>query len=127
MTFTLSADTRITDIDGITGQGDFNSYDGSTSFKNRTVYILSDGTKAVEISTAPFGNINVSGIATTTASAIVLDQNGQPQSIVLRNCKYYDAGTHLWVSMGDSSYNLLTNTFVIKNNIRINPSEIKKR
>ena len=126
MTFTLSADTRITDTDGITGQGEFNSYDGSATFKNRTIYILSDGTKAVEISTAPYGNINISGTVTTTASAITLDQNGQPQSIALRNCKYYDAGTHLWVNMGDSSFNLLTNTFVIKNNMRINPSELKK-
>lgn len=126
MTFTLSADTRITDTDGITGQGDFNSDDGSTTFKNRTVYVLSDGTKAVEISTAPFGNISVTGTVTTSSGAITLDANGQPSSVVLSNCKYYNAGTHLWVSMGDSLFNLLTNTFVIKNNIRINSSELKK-
>jgi hypothetical protein len=126
MTFALSADTRITDTDGITSQSDFNSGNGSTTFKNRTVYILSDGTKAIEISTAPFGNISVSGTVTTSSGAITVDADGQPTSVALSNCKYYNAGTHLWVGMGDSVFKLLNNTFVIKNNVRIKPSELKK-
>ncbi|HEY5585948.1 MAG TPA: S-layer homology domain-containing protein [Ruminiclostridium sp.] len=129
MTFALSSNTRITDTDGIIGQGDFNSYNGANTFKDRTIYILSDGTNAVEISTAPYGNVNVSG-EVITASGGTIDEDGaqleQPKTVELRNCRYYDATTHLWVSMGDSSLNLLTNSLVIKNNQRINPSELKK-
>lgn len=130
MTFSLSSDTRITDTDGILGQGDFNSYNGATTFKGRTVYILSDGTNAVEISTAPYGNVNISGELITAAGETINEDDGtlltQPNIIALRNCKYYDATTHLWVDMKDSSLNLLTNSLVLKNNKKINPSELKK-
>jgi len=129
MTFSLSSDTRITDTDGITGQFDFNSYNGATSFKGRTVYILSDGTNAIEISTAPYGNLNVSGtVISTSGGAISVDgtQLTEPNNIALRNCKYYDATKHLWVTMNDSSLNLLTNSLILKNNKKINPSELKK-
>lgn len=129
ITFSLSANTRITDTDGIVGQDDFNSYNGTDTFKDRTIYILSDGTNAVEISTAPYGNMNISGeVISATGGTIGEDgaQLEQPTTINLRNCKYYDATTYLWVSMNESSLSLLTNSLVIKNNVRINPSELKK-
>ncbi len=128
MTFSLSSNTRITDTDGIIGQGDFISY-GANTFKDRTIYMLSDGTNAIEISTAPYGNVNISGEVITTAGGTV-DEEGvqlsEPNNITMRNCKYYDAATHLWVSMKDSSLNLLTNSLILRNNERINPSELKK-
>lgn len=129
MTFNLTSDTRITDTDGIVGQGDFTSYNESGTFYDRTIYILSDGTNAVEISTAPYGNFNISGTVYSTSGETIGEDGSvlkQPDAIVLRNCKYYDATKHLWVDMKDSKFNLLTNSFVIKNNKRINPSEIKK-
>ncbi|MHB8065465.1 MAG: hypothetical protein ACYDG2_23100, partial [Ruminiclostridium sp.] len=129
MTFSLSSDTRITDTDGIIGQGDFNSYDGENTFKGRTIYILSDGTNATEITTAAYGTVNISG-EVIRASGGTFGEDGtqltQPNTIGLRNCKYYNATTHLWVSMKDSSLGLLTNSLVIKNNKNINPSELKK-
>ncbi len=129
MTFTLNSNTRITDTDGIVGQGDFTTYNGANTFRDRTVYILSDGTNAVEISTAPYGNVNISGeIATTSGAAI--DVGGgvpaEPTAISLRNCRYYNTSTHLWVNMGDSSFNLLVNSLVLKNNQRVSPSTLKK-
>lgn len=129
LTFALSADTRITDTDGIVGQGDFTSYEGAQTFKDRTIYILADGTNAVEISTAPYGNYNVSGVVSGTTGGTVGETGsllGQPTSVELRNCKYYDPASHLWVSMKNSSFNFLENTLVLKNNKRINPSELKK-
>lgn len=128
MTFSLSSNTRITDTEGIIGQGDFISY-GANTFKGRTIYVLSDGTNAVEISTAPYGNYNVSGEIISTSGGTI-DDNGsqltQPNNITMRNCKYYNASTHLWVNMKDSSLNLLTNSLVLRNNEKISPSELKK-
>lgn len=72
MTFSLSSNTRITDTDGIIGQGDFTAENTQNTFKGRTVYILSDGTDAVEISTAPFGNYNIQG--TVSVLQVVLWQ-----------------------------------------------------
>jgi len=129
ITFTLDSGTRITDTDGIVGQGDFFSHNGTGTFKNRTVYILSDGTNAVEISTAPYGNINITGMF-VSATGGTYDDDGnlisQPTAIELRNCKYYNTSSKLYVNMADSKFNLLTNTLIIKNNKRINPSELKK-
>ena len=129
ITFTLNSNTRITDTSGIVGQGDFNSYNGATTFKNRTVYVLSDGTNAVEISTAPYGNVNITG-SVITASGATYDENGkvltQPTAIELRNVKYYNTSTKLYVNMADSKFNLPVNSFIIRNNTRIQPSELKK-
>lgn len=129
VTFTLNSNTRITDTDGIVGQGDFNSYNGATTFKNRTVYVLSDGTNAVEISTAPYGNVNITGTV-ITASGATYDDEGklltQPTALELRNVKYYNTSTKLYANMADSKFNLLANSFIIKNNVRIQPSELKK-
>lgn len=129
ITFTLDSGTRITDTDGIVGQGDFFSHNGTGTFKNRTVYILSDGTNAIEISTAPYGNINITGVL-TLASGGTYDDDGnlvsQPTALELRNCRYYNTSTKLYVNMADSKFNLLTNSIIIKNNKRISPSELKK-
>lgn len=129
ITFSLSSDTRITDTDGIIGQGDFASHSGTGTFKDRTIYILANDTKAVEISTAPFGSYNISGTVKVTSGGEIGDDGSvivQPDTIDLRGCKYYNATSHLWVNMNDSSFDILENTLVIRNNERINPSEIKK-
>lgn len=129
ITFTLSADTRITDTDGIVGQGDFISSNGTGTFRDRTIYILSNGTGAVEISTAPFGNVNVTG-ELVTASGGSYDEEGnmvaQPTALELKNCRYYNSSSNIYVSIAESKVNLLTNSLVIKNNVRINPSELKR-
>jgi ribosomal protein L21E len=129
MTFNLSADTRITDTDGIIGQGDFSIYNDEGTFYDRTIYILSDGVNAVEISTAPYGNFNITGVVASKSGETIGEDGSiakQADAIVLRNCKYYDATKHLWVEMKDSNFKLLTNSLVIKNNKRINPSDLKK-
>lgn len=129
ITFTLNSSTRVTDTDGIVGQGDFNTYEGAGTFKNRTIYVLSDGTNAVEISTAPYGSINITGTV-IVASGGTNDEQGnpvtQPTALELRNCKYYNNSTKIYTSMKDSKFNLLANSIVIRNNTRIQPSELKK-
>ncbi len=129
MTFSLSSNTRITDTDGIVGQGSFTAENTQNTFKGRTVYILSDGTDAVEISTAPFGNFNIQGTVNGTTGG-TLGEDGsvvqEPQSILLKNCRYYNTSAHLWVSMGDSNFNILKNSLILKNNKKINPSDLKK-
>lgn len=129
MTFNLSSNTRITDTDGIVGQGDFTDENTQGTFSGRTVYILGDGTDAVEISTAPFGNFNIQGIVSNTVGGTVAEDGTviqEPQSIILKNCRYYNTSAHLWVSMGDSNFNILTNSLILKNNKKINPSDLKK-
>ncbi|HEX2926571.1 MAG TPA: S-layer homology domain-containing protein [Ruminiclostridium sp.] len=129
MTFNLSSNTRITDTDGITGQGDFTTANTANTFKGRTVYILGDGTNAVEISTAPFGSFNISGVVgTTTGGAIGVGGAGnqQAQKVPLNNCRYYDTSAHIWVNMGDSNFNVLVNTLILKNNKRISFSDLRK-
>jgi len=59
-TFRITYDTQILGDDGVVGQRDFTDY-GDSSYKSRTVYVLSHGADAVLISTAPYGNINVKG------------------------------------------------------------------
>ena len=128
ITYTLSSNTRITDTDGIIGQGDFITY-GNNTFKDRTVYILCDGTNAVQISTASFGNYQISADVLSMVGATYADDGSlltEPTSVSLRNCKYYNASAHLWITMGDSTYNLLNNSLIIKNNQIIKPSDIKK-
>ncbi|ACL74675.1 S-layer homology domain-containing protein [Ruminiclostridium cellulolyticum] len=129
MTFNLSSNTRITDTDGIVGQGDFTDEKTQGTFSGRTVYILGDGTDAVEISTAPFGNFNIQGIVSNTVGGTVAEDGTviqEPQSIILKNCRYYNTSAHLWVSKGDSNFNILTNSLILKNNKKINPSDLKK-
>lgn len=129
MTFNLSSNTRITDTDGIIGQGDFTSANTATTFKGRTIYILGDGTNAVEISTAPFGNFSITGVVNSTAGG-TFGEDGtvvqEPSSVQLRSCRYYDTAAHLWVNMGDSNFNLLENSLILKNNKIIKPSDLKK-
>lgn len=129
ITFTLNSNTRITDTDGIVGQGDFNTYNGTNTFKDRTIYILSDGTNAVEISTAPYGNINVQG-EVITVSGGTFEEDGtimaEPTTLELRNCRYYNSSANLWVNMADSKFDLLTNSLILKNNQRIKASELKR-
>ncbi len=134
ITFTLNSSTRITDTDGIVGQGDFSTLNGASttgaiSYKNRTVYVLSDGTNAVEISTAPYGSVNITGELIVASGATYDDDRTlltQPTAIELRNCKYYNTSTKLYTNMADSKFNLLANSLIIKNNVRIKPSELKK-
>ncbi len=129
MTFSLSSNTRITDTDGIVGQGSFTAENTQDTFKGRTVYILGDGTNAVEISTAPFGNFNIQGIVNSTAGGTLAEDGSvvqEPQSVLLKNCRYYDTSAHLWVTMGDSNFNILKNSLILKNNKKINPSDLKK-
>ncbi len=129
MTFNLSSNTRITDTDGIVGQGNFTAENTQNTFKGRTVYILSDGTDAVEISTAPFGNFNIQGTVNSTAGGTFAEDGSvvqEPQSILLKNCRYYNASAHLWVAMGDSNFNILKNSLILRNNKKINASDLKK-
>ncbi len=129
ITFTLNSNTRITDNDGIVGQGDFNSFSGPDTFRDRTIYVLSDGTNAVEISTAPYGNVNVTG-ELIVASGGNYDDNGnlltQPTTLELRNCRYYNVASNLYTTMADSKLTLLSNSLIIKNNQRIKPSDLQK-
>ena len=128
-TLTLTSDTRIIDTDGIIGQGSFIDY-GDTTYMDRTIYILCDGTNAVQISTAPFGNFTVSGEVLDLTGAAYADDGTmtqEPSAISLRNCKYYDVASHMWTSIKDSNISLISNTLVIKNNQIIKPSQINKK
>ncbi|ABN53150.1 MAG TPA: S-layer homology domain-containing protein [Hungateiclostridium thermocellum] len=129
-TFRITYDTQILGDDGVVGQRDFTDY-GDSSYKSRTVYVLSHGADAVLISTAPYGNINVKGkiyelISENADGSEAQEGQQEPVGFKLQNSKVYDLQSHMWVDGKDMDINLLKNSIILKDNKIIKPSELKK-
>ncbi|HOM02228.1 MAG TPA: S-layer homology domain-containing protein [Acetivibrio sp.] len=129
-TFRITYDTQILDDEGVVGQRNFTDY-GDSSYKNRTVYVLTNGADAVLISTAPYGNINVKGVIYEIASensenSETAQGQQEPEGFILHNSKVYDSQSHMWKDSKDLEINLLKNSIIVKNNKILKPSELKK-
>jgi hypothetical protein len=118
-TFRLTYDTYIVDDSGIVGQRDFTD-NGASSYENRTVYILSNGTDAVMVSTAPYGTISAKGKITEITGDI------KPTGFTMSGAKIYDSNKKLWVDKKDITLNILENSIVLKENRIVKPSELEK-
>lgn len=131
-TFQITYNTRILDDEGVVGQRNFADY-GDSNYKNRTVYILSNGAGAVLISTAPYGNINAKGQIYEIMAGNADDAEGEIEEeqeeiygFKLQKGKVYDARLHMWVDSKDMELTLLKNSIILKNNSIVKPSELRK-
>jgi len=133
-TFKLTYDTRILDDEGVVGQRDFTDY-GDKSYKGRTVYIVSNGSDAVLINTAPYGNINVKGeiyeiVVEDTSDTAQQNSEGLGNerilTVKLLEAKEYDSSANMWVNRKETELGILGNSIVIKGNSIIRPADLKK-
>ncbi|MFZ5989958.1 MAG: S-layer homology domain-containing protein [Bacillota bacterium] len=128
-TFRLTYDSRIIDDNGVVGQRNFTDY-GDSNFKDRTAYVLSNGSDAVLINTVPYGNVNAKGEIYDISGGNPTEgegaQNKEPTGFKLLNAKIYDAAAHIWVDSKDMTLNILKNSIILKNNSIAKPSDLKK-
>ena len=130
-TFTLTFDTLFLTPDGITSLDMFDSR-GQYDYTDppRTVYVLSDGTDALAISTAPYGVANVRG-EIISVDGREFDDDGiaftAPSGITLTGVSYYDRVKYAWQQRrGDTVVTLAPDTLVIKNGVPA-PSSVLDR
>ncbi|TYQ15317.1 UNVERIFIED_CONTAM: S-layer family protein [Acetivibrio alkalicellulosi] len=125
-TLSITYDTKIVDDNGIVGQRNFIDH-GDLSFKDRTVYILAQGTDAILISTAPYGNINVRGeIFEITGAVDGNDEEQEPNEFRIINARVYDVSSFMWKDNNDMTFDILNTSVIIKNNSIVAPSDLKK-
>jgi len=131
-TFLITYDTKIVDDTGIIGQRNFLDF-GESSFKDRTVYILADGTDAVLITTAPYGNVNVKGEIYQIVADRTVNEEGeelgvqQVHGFTLIDAKEYNPSTFMWEDTKDRiiNINILNNSIILKNNTVAKASDLK--
>ena len=110
----LSA-TRLLEDDGV---GNMRTFDGS--YVNKSVYIISDGSKALMISTAPYaealdrGRVTVMTGGTTDSSGAYLSN---PTGFSLKETMHFDTTGYLWESAPDLDVNIPINAIVLKGGI----------
>lgn len=131
-TFLITYDTKIVDDTGIIGQRNFLDF-GDSGFKDRTVYILADGTDAVLITTAPYGNVNVKGeIYEITADRTVNEEGEelgvqQVHGFTLIDAKEYNPSKFMWEDTEEKiiNINILNNSVILKNETVAKASDLK--
>lgn len=136
-TFLITYDTKIIDDEGIIGQRNFLDF-GNSSFKDRTVYILADGTDAVLITTAPYGNANIKGEIYKIMADNTINEDGediesgegvqekQPYGFTLIDVKIYNPSSFMWENGEDIDINILNTSIILKNNDIGKPSDLKE-
>ncbi len=126
-TFTLTFNTRLLGDDGVLNIRDFKGY-GKDSYLNRVVYIVSDGTNAQLISTAPYGTVNVKGTVFEISGGETGEEGtllAEPDSLKLRNTRIYNSGNYVWDDAKEMAITIPENAIIIKDGIAIKPSGIR--
>ncbi|MCL2057654.1 MAG: S-layer homology domain-containing protein [Oscillospiraceae bacterium] len=130
-TFSLTFDTLFLTSGGAT---QLNMFDGRGQYDYtdppRTVYVLSDGTDALAISTAPYGIENIRGTV-VSVDGVELDEDGaamsEPDGMTIGWVSYYDRAKFSWTQRkGDTAVVIAPNTLIIKNSMPVAPSAIRK-
>jgi hypothetical protein len=128
-TFTITYDTLLLTDAGVTRLDMFDGR-GPHDYTNppRTVYVLSDGTDALAISTAPFGAENIKGVIMGVRGQ-ELDAEGnvikEPSAIVAGMATIYDRGKYEWTKTNkEHEIAIATNTLIVKNGAPIRPSDL---
>jgi len=130
-TFALTFDTLYLTADGPTQLSMFDSR-GPYNYANppRSVYVLSDGTNALAISTAPYGGANIRGEIIELAGLSYDDdgaQTGGPDEITLARYSYYDRQRHEWINTrNDAVVTLSPDTLIVRNGAPVESSALKK-
>ena len=130
-TLSLTFDTLFLTESGITPLSMFDSR-GQYDYTDpaRTVYVLSDGTDALAVSTAPYGIANIRGVVVSIEGRS-FDEDGktvaEPSGITLSSVSYYDREKYAWTQRkGDTAVTFNPDTLVIKNGKPVAASAIAK-
>ena len=126
-TFSLTFNTRLLGDDGILNIRDFKGY-GDDSYLNRVVYVVSDGTNALLVSTAPYGAVNVKGTVFEISGGETGEEGTvltEPDNLRLRNTGIYNTKDFIWDAAKEMTIDIPENTIFIKDGKTIKPSEIE--
>lgn len=118
-TFRITYATSIIDDSGIVGQRNFTDY-GDSSYEDRTVYILANGTDAVMVNTVPYGTVSAKG------DIYEITGDSEPTGFTMFSAKIYDPTTNMWKDSKDMSLNILDNSIILKDNRIAEPSDLEK-
>lgn len=127
-TFKINPQTVIMDDSGVANQRTFVD-SGIASFKDKTIYVIVNGTNALLISTVPYGIYNAKGeLDDITGGTYDNDGNvlTEPTAINIRKAKVYDLTTHMWVDSKDMTIGILKNSIVLRDNKVASPTELQK-
>jgi len=109
--------TRLYDDGGRTGLAEFDD-EGEYNYKNRTVYVLAQDGKALQISTAPYGDVVYKG-RISELEGQSKDSFGhiisQAQAVVISESKVFNRETWLWDNKQETRFNLPENAVIIRN------------
>ena len=130
-TFSITFDTLLLTAGGIAPIGGFDGR-GANDYTNppRAVYVLSDGTDALAVSTASFGIENVRG-EIVSVDGKTADDDGkvlaEPAGVTLVNVSYYDRNKYAWTPRkGDMAVTIPPDALIIKNGAPVRPSELRR-
>lgn len=128
---TLTIDPYITRIladDGRTDPAEFIDT-GTTNYKNRTVYVVAREGKALLISTAPYGDVVLSG-RIAKLSGTVTDSFGHvvtpPSSLLMNSVTAFNTATWNWERKSDTELMLPVNAVICKNGEIVDAGQLKE-
>lgn len=136
-TFSMTFDTRLINDGGVASVRDFTA---GSDYIGNPVYVVSDGSEALLVSTAPYGAFNARGeIVSIPADFADESTSGTSQSgqtgttettgagkIKLLNASVYDSSTGQWVSKDAMELGILSSTIIIKNGELVTPDRIER-
>lgn len=104
--------TRLLEDDGV---GSMREFDGS--WVNRSVYVVTDGLKALLVSTAPYAEEIHTGRVAGLAGGTV-DSNGSyltnPTGLSLKEAMRYDTADFIWKSVPNANIDIPPNAIILK-------------
>lgn len=119
-TFDMTYDTRILGSNGVINNRSFLDF-GQTSYKDISVYIITENEKALVISTAPYGIQFSRG----EIYELILDESRQTTGFMLMDAANYDIEKYMWNTSADLGISLLNNSILLKSDKIIAPSDLK--
>lgn len=121
-TFDLTFDTKIVDEDGVLSQREFLPY-GDSSFLNRVVYVVAEGSRAIMVSTAPYATSMLTGVV----SKIEYNESPSPDpaKIEVKQLKALNQPSGVWTDLQPYAFSIPANCIILKNGKLSDISQIK--
>lgn len=128
---TLTIDPTVTRLFDDGGRTDLSGFDdeGEGNYRNRTVYVLAQNGKALQISTAPYGDVVYKG-RISELEGQNRDSFGhvitQAQAVVISETKVFNRETWLWDNKQETRFSLPANAVILKNGKITDRSALEK-